>query len=398
MDVRRRSPWLGIGPSDAIWAIGLLVLGLWNVWADWASYFPEHPPHLAIDTTTTVIATLALLFRRRAPVAVVLVVGLAQFLPDLFVPTGPAFWGEWVSLLVASYSLAASQVAAIDRRVVTIPVVLATCSYLVLSWRYPAEFWHPAATLTWVGPTVLAVAAGLGIGRLRHSSVQLERRAEDAETRQQQEAERAVERERTRIARELHDVIAHSVSVMVVQASAAENVLDTDPAGARAALGHVQAAGREALEEMRLLLGVLHQDGEAGGRAPVPSLSRLDALVEPVRRSGLQVELEVRGIEDRLPPSVDVAAYRVVQEALTNALRYAPDAQVRVLVDIQPAAVQVEVHDDGTGGVRTAGTGHGLLGLRERISLHGGTLHAGPAPEGGFTVRAQVPRAGVVAP
>jgi signal transduction histidine kinase len=396
MDVRGWPHRLGIGPSDAVWAIGLFALGLWNVWADWSSYFPEFPPHLAIDTMTTTVATLALLFRRRAPVAVVVVTGLAQFGPDLFVTTGPVFWGEWVPLLVAAYSLAASEVARSDRRVVAIPIALAIVAYAVLSWRHPAEFWNPAAGLTWAGPTVLAVAAGTGIGRLRHRSVQLEQRATDAELHQREEADRAVDRERARIARELHDVIAHSVSVMVVQASAAENVLETDPVAAHKALGHVQVAGREALEEMKLLLGVLRQNGEDVGRAPVPSLRALDNLVDPVRRSGLQVDLVLDGLEDRLPPSVDVSAYRVIQEALTNALRYAPNARVRVRVEVGPARVLIEVHDDGTATARSSGDGLGLLGLRERIALHGGSLQAGPGPEGGFTVRAELPRTSVV--
>jgi signal transduction histidine kinase len=393
MDLHQVSQRLGIGWSDAAWAVGLLAAGQWNLWADWESYFADSPPHLAINTVTVSVATLVLLFRRRAPVVAVFVTGLALFVPDLVVATGPVFWGEWVPLLVASYSLASQ----VDRsRVVAfgLPLVLAVFGWLVLSWRHPEALWNLPGAVTWLGPTGLAVGAGAVIGRLRDNSRLLADHAEEVERCRQQDAEQAVERERARIARELHDVIAHSVSVMVVQASAAENVLDSDPAGARTALRHVQASGREALEEMKLLLGVLRNNGDNGdngSRTPVPSLRRLDTLVESVQRSGLRVQLELRGVEHRLPPSADVAAYRVIQEALTNALRYAPGATVRVDVDVAPSSLRIEVHDDGVAHLRPSGAGQGLLGLRERLSLHGGSLQAGPDPEGGFTVCAELP-------
>lgn len=390
MDLRQVSQRLGIGWSDAAWAVGLLAAGQWNLWADWESHFPDGPPHLAINTVTVSVATLVLLFRRRAPVVAVLVTGLALFVPDLVVATGPVFWGEWVPLLVASYSLA-SQVDRSRAVAFGLPLVLALCGWLVLSWRHPEALWNLPGAATWLGPTGLAVGAGAVIGRLRDNSRMLADHAEEVERCRQQDAERAVERERARIARELHDVIAHKVSVMVVQASAAQNVLGSDVAAAQRALEHIQTSGREAVEEMKLLLGVLRDNGETGLRAPVPSLRQLDLLVGSVQRSGLRVACEMRGGGFRLPPSVDVSAYRVVQEALTNALRYAPDAQVRVDVEIGSDVVRVEVHDDGGGRAAAAGTGYGLLGLRERISLHGGSLHAGPVPGRGFTVIAEIP-------
>jgi signal transduction histidine kinase len=391
MDLRQLSKRTGIGLSDVAWALGLLLLGQWNLWVDWDSYVVGNLPHLTIDTVTVSIATLALLFRRRAPAAVVVVTGLAQFGPDLMVATGPVFWGEWVPFLVAAYTFAASPAYRDRMRVFVLPLLLICASFAVMAWRYPEDFWHGAAAAVWIAPALLAVAAGRSIGGLRHRSQQLTRDAEEADRSRRRDAEQAVERERARIAREVHDVIAHSVSVMVVQASAAENVLGSDPAGARTALRHVQASGREALEEMKLLLGVLRNNGDDGSRTPVPGLRRLDALVESVQRSGLRVELELRGVEHRLPPSADVAAYRVIQEALTNALRYAPGATVRVEVAVAPSSLRIEVHDDGVAGRRPPGAGQGLLGLRERLSLHGGSLEAGPAPEGGFTVRAELP-------
>jgi signal transduction histidine kinase len=391
MDLRQLSERTGIGLSDVAWALGLLALGQWNLWVDWDSYVVGNPPHLAIDTVTVFVATLALLFRRRAPAVVVVITGLAQFGPDLMVATGPVFWGEWVPFLVAAYTFAASPAYRDRMRMFALPLVLICTSFAVMTWRHPEDFWHGAAAAVWIAPALLALAAGRSIGQLRHRSQQLTREAEESDRSRQRDAEQAVEWERARIARELHDVIAHSVSVMVVQASAAENVLDSDPAGARTALRHVQASGREALEEMKLLLGVLRNNGDGGSRTPVPSLRRLDTLVESVQRSGLRVELELRGVEHRLPPSADVAAYRVIQEALTNALRYAPDATVRVEVDVAPSSLRIEIHDDGAAHLRPSGAGQGLLGLRERLSLHGGSLQAGPDPEGGFTVRAELP-------
>lgn len=396
MEARQLSQRFGIGWSDAAWAVGLLVAGQWNLWADWDSYFPDHPPHLAINTVTVTLATSVLLFRRRAPVVAVVVTGLALFVPDLIVSTGPVFWGEWIPLLVASYSLAC-QVERSRLQALGLPALLAVCAWLVLSWRHPDALWNLPGAATWLGPSGIAVAAGAVIGRLRDGSQQLALHAEELEHHRQQDEARAVELERARIARELHDVIAHNVSVMVVQASAAQNVLATDVAAADQALEHVQAAGREALEEMKLMLGVLRDSGEPGSRSPSPSLQRLDVLVGSVRRSGLQVELEVHGSERRIPPSVDASAYRVVQEALTNALRYAPDARVRVSVRIGPGSVTLGIHDDGVGRVATTGEGYGLVGLRERISLHGGSLLAGPAPGGGFAVTAELPFAEAVA-
>jgi signal transduction histidine kinase len=387
MRVRTLPRRMGIGPSDALWAFGLLVMGHWNLWLDWEGYFPTSPPHLLIDSITITLACLSLLFRRRAPVSVVLVTGSTTFLPDLFVVTGPVMWGEWLPFLVAAYSLASCRHGRAD----ALSLIMGAIGYTVMNWRFPVEFGVSAEALVWFGPLVLAVVAGNVIGRLRESSVQLSREAEERERRSAAEAERAITGERQRIARELHDVIAHNVSIMVVQASAAENVLDADPSAVRAALRNVQTAGREALEEMKLLLGILRDDDEDGARAPVPSLRRLDALLEPLRESGVQVDVQAEGLDRRLPSSVDASAYRVVQEALTNALRHAPGAAVRVSVRVEEAVVKLEVFNEGNGHVAAGGPGYGLLGLRERVMVHGGHLHAAPLPEGGFAVRAELP-------
>jgi signal transduction histidine kinase len=203
-----------------------------------------------------------------------------------------------------------------------------------------------------------------------------------------------VARERVRIARELHDVVAHSVSVMVVQAGAARSVLDRDPAASVRALGAVEATGREALTEMRRLLGILRPDGEDADHSPQPSLDRLGALIARSRDAGLDVELRVEGRAGPLAPGVDLTAFRLVQEALTNALKHGGRGPARVVLRWSADLLEVEVAnriaaDPAAHGL--AGGGHGLVGMRERVALCGGELRAGPIGRG-FVVRARLPR------
>jgi signal transduction histidine kinase len=218
--------------------------------------------------------------------------------------------------------------------------------------------------------------------------------AEDAEERARRaEAARrlAVAEERARIARELHDVVAHAMSVMVLQVGAVRHGL---PPGEDAdALRGVERTGREALGEMRRLLGALRREDEAAELTPQPGMARLDALVEDVRRAGLAVRLEVDGEPVALPVALDVSAYRIVQEGLTNALKHAGGAsEARVRVSYGPGALQIEVRDDGRGPAGGDGLGHGLVGIRERVTLYGGSMTAAAAgPRGGFTLRTSLP-------
>jgi signal transduction histidine kinase len=206
----------------------------------------------------------------------------------------------------------------------------------------------------------------------------------------EEEARRAVADEQARIARELHDVIAHSVSVMVVQASAADDVFEERPDQARAALRSIEAAGREALAELRRLLAGVRPGGE--DTRPQPGLDRLDELTEPLRAAGMTVAVRREGPARSLPAGVDLSAYRIVQEALTNTLRHAQASRAEVTVRYAPDAVELHVRDDGRGGA--AGPrdgGQGIVGMRERAAMLGGTLEAGPAPEGGYRVDARLP-------
>ncbi|HET7044179.1 MAG TPA: histidine kinase [Gaiellaceae bacterium] len=231
------------------------------------------------------------------------------------------------------------------------------------------------------------VLVGTAIRTRTHEAREATRRADRLES----ERLAAVAEERARIARELHDVIAHSVSVMVVQAGAAEAVLERDPARAVGPVRAVQETGRQALVEMSRLVGLLREDGEELGLAPQPGLDALDALLGQVRESGLPVELRVEGEPQPLPLGVELSAYRIVQEALTNSLKHAGRARAVVLLRYSVDAVEVEVVDDGGGNGTGHVGGHGLAGMRERVAVFGGEFAAGRRDGGGYAVRARLP-------
>jgi signal transduction histidine kinase len=209
-----------------------------------------------------------------------------------------------------------------------------------------------------------------------------------AEREREERSRQAVLAERARIARELHDVVTHNVSVMVVQAAAGHDVFDSHPEKARQALGAVEETGRRALAELRKLLDVTH-DGD--GTTPQPGLARVEELAARVRKAGLDVELTVEGTPRDVPEAVDLSAYRIVQEALTNTLKHARASRADITVRYEEDAIEVEVTDDGVGLAGPAGDGRGLIGMRERVSLFGGELLAGAASAGGFLVRARMP-------
>ena len=240
------------------------------------------------------------------------------------------------------------------------------------------------------GPPVPEIAAWLLGDNLRTRRAylrELEARAERLEREQEESARRAAAEEQARIARELHDVLAHNVSVMVVQAAAANDVFETQPQRAREALRDIERTGRSALTELRRLLGrVRHTDF-----APQPGLSELDALVDGVRAAGLPVTLRIEGPLGDLPAGLDLSAYRIVQEALTNTLKHADASRAEVGVRRTPTTLELEILDDGVGNGTGEIGGHGLIGMRERAALVGGEVETGPRPGGGFQVRARLP-------
>jgi signal transduction histidine kinase len=217
-------------------------------------------------------------------------------------------------------------------------------------------------------------------------------RASQLQREQAAEARREVVEERTRIARELHDIVAHRVSLMTVQAGAAKTVAADDPEGALHAMEAVEQAGRQALGELRHLLGVLRPEAEVNGLGPQPGLADLPRLVDQFEEAGLVVSLTMDGVQTDLPARVDLFAYRIVQEALTNVLKHAgPSARIEVRLGIDNQRIAIEVLDNGHGATILPGSGHGIVGMRERALLLGGSLDAGPRPGGGFQVVAQLP-------
>jgi signal transduction histidine kinase len=243
----------------------------------------------------------------------------------------------------------------------------------------------------------LALVAPPAVGRLvrRHRlrARELERVAAQLERERDHQARIAVAEERTRIARELHDIVSHAVSLVAVQADAAEAALDRDPELARAPLRIVRASAQEALDEMRRLLGVLRTADAAGERDPLPGLADVPALVEAARAVGVDVRLDVSGDPVPLPQSLDLSAHRIVQEALTNARKHAPGAPVAVALRWREQELELLVRDHGPGpNGRASGDAHGLVGMRERVLLHRGELSAGAPSDGpGFEVRVVLP-------
>jgi signal transduction histidine kinase len=250
---------------------------------------------------------------------------------------------------------------------------------------------------------------------------ELSARAERLEREREQQARRAVTEERLRIARELHDVVAHSMSVIAVQSAVGGHVMDTQPEAARQALAAIESTSRSALTEMRRLLGVLRQDGEpAGSLVPAPGLADLAPLVAQVGEAGLKVWVRVDGERGPVQPGVDLSAYRIIQEALTNVIKHAAASSACVTVRYEPGSVTLEITDDGPAGpggtsrsgsgeragpgragvpgdsdAASPGTGHGIIGMRERVAVFGGEFTAGPRPGGGFRVLARLPFPGV---
>jgi signal transduction histidine kinase len=358
-------------PADVVLAAALSVLLAAMVAAR------EWPP-LAVVVPLTLLQSVPLAWRRVRPLLVLgiaVVATVAQF----------AVTGQYlpVGVLIALYT-----VAAYCQRPVAIRAALATglalAPLILVDNRLAPDRGLANAVL-------LAVAWTFGayLGELRG-------RAARAEREREAEARRAVAEEQARIARELHDVIAHNVSVMVVQAAAAGDIFDRDPQRARGALAAIEATGRQALAELRRLLGVVHPGGDAAELlAPPPGLDRLDALVGQVRAAGLTVQLRVEGARFPLSSGIDLSAYRIVQEALTNTLKHAGARRADVLVRYHTGEVELEVCDDGHGPAGDGGRpGHGLIGMRQRAALYGGSLAAGPRPGGGYAVTARFPTGG----
>jgi signal transduction histidine kinase len=297
----------------------------------------------------------------------------------------PPSLGFTFVLVAAAYSLGAhaSLRRAVAGLVVAAPVVVELSHKGKLGLAFAEHGGKEAVVLSSLGLLAFWLAGVLA--RARRRSVALAGRNAAL----QQQAEQATASERARIARELHDIVAHHLSVIVLQAAAAQK--PGRPAGP--ALKKIENSGRQALTETRRMLGVLRDPGEETGLAPQPGISELDTLAGTVRAAGLPVNLVISGDPTAVPAAVDVSVYRIVQEALTNVLKHAGPARTDVTIGCAAEAVTIEVTDHGTRepGNQPTGGGHGLAGMRERAAIFGGQFHAGPRPGGGFTVRARLP-------
>jgi len=346
---------------------------------------PDGP--LWVLVLTVLVATLPLLARRRfgfaAPAVVVVGLGVLSFVEGTVVPYS---FVTFLSVVTCSFLFGMHA----ERRHGLAGLALIMAVGAVVTRNDPE-----GATSDLVFTSIVFGAAwlgGLALGVRLEEAAEAKERAERAEREREEQARSAVAEERQRIARELHDVVAHSVSVMTVQAGGVRRLLRDDQQRERAALEQIERTGREALAEMRRLLGILRQPTDEPARAPQPGMASLGALIQQVREAGLPVDYRIRGEPRPLPPGIDVSAYRIVQEALTNALKYAGPARAEVMVSYGREVLQLEVVNDGA--VEQAGDGdpgHGLVGMQERVALYGGKLEIGPFGDRGFAVRALLP-------
>jgi signal transduction histidine kinase len=364
--------------ADLLLAGFFLVAGGLEVFVWWA---PADQGPVAVGAAFMAAMAVLLVWRRTQPLEVALAeAALVAVWSLVDVPQGSLL--PWIITIVAAYSVAAN--AGFTRSLVGLGAMWA-------SWiLYVAVTTNSMADYSFILGFVLAGwVAGIVVRANRSRAAAAEERARDADER----AKNAIADERARIARELHDVVSHSVSLMVVQAGAAEMVLAGEPERAREPLLRIQETGRDALVELKRLLGLLREADEELALSPAPSLEHLPTLLAQVQQAGLPVSLEVHGSVRALPPGVDLSAYRIVQEALTNALKHAGPARARVEIAYAEDSVSVAVLDDGPGAVaqRSPSGGFGLVSVRERVAVHGGQLSAGPRPEGGYAVRATLP-------
>ena len=375
----RRHPRL----VDGVLAVVLAFSGLATVFA--RGDIRASPLQIAI--------AIPVVFRRQYPVgafAASLVVGGLQVLLGFRPNTGD------LAIVVLLYTLAAY----CPRRVSRNGLILCLLGSAVAMIRWePTPFdlpsWIMVGSIIFGGPAVIAWALGDSMRTRRAYYAALEDRAARLERERDAQAQIAAAAERARIARELHDVIAHNVSVMVVQADGASYALDRSPERARRALSAISSTGRQALDEMRQMLGVLRSADERSGVAPIPGIGQLDELLDQTRASGLAVSFSVQGVPSPLPSGVALAAYRTVQESLTNVRKHGgPAARAQVLLRYCEDALVLTISDDGRGAAALSdGAGHGLIGMRERVAVYGGTLEAGPRPGGGYRVTARLPLA-----
>jgi signal transduction histidine kinase len=382
--------------ADVLLAVALLALALlsFGVTSSLFAGDPQNPvPDSAWNTLGLVGIILPLALRRRFPLSVLLVATTTYVVYVVVLGPFVELFVTVVALSVAVYSASAHSRARLRNALCAVCLVgIIGVVVLYNPLGFPLDY----RLLTVLVDVALfcalwSLGAALGAGRRR--ARELLQRTVELEHEREENARRAVFDERVRIARELHDVVAHHVSMMGVQAGAARVVLDRDPVKTRHALASIETSSRQAVVELHRLLGFLRQAGDPADLAPQPGLGQLYELAASMSGPELTVDVRVEGEQRLVAPTVDVSAYRIVQEALTNTLKHAGASRVDVHLRYWPGELEIEVVDDGrgNGGAPPGPGGLGLIGMRERVALHGGQLAAGFAPGGGFTVRVKLP-------
>jgi signal transduction histidine kinase len=390
--LRRHPTWV-----DGFWAVVLLGISVAS------GTTPQENSdsgigQLAVTLPITLLLCLVIALRRRLPEPMLILavsMAVAQLVLDM--PLAPADF----ALLVITYTVASNGTRWASRLALTGGLLAAPLAQLRWPEEHQSAVEQVAIVIFQTVPFALAWVLGDSLRTRRAYFAQLEERAARLEKEREAQAKVAVAAERARIARELHDVVAHNVSVMVVQADGAAYVLDSAPDQAKKALEIISGTGRQALAEMRRLLGVLRtgEHQESGEYVPQPDVEQLDELIEQCRGSGLPVDFKIEGTPRPLPSGVELTAYRIVQEALTNTRKHGgPNAGASVRLVYFDDGLGLLVEDDGKGAPHELyeeggvdGQGHGLIGMRERIGMVGGTLDAGPRPGGGFRISALLP-------
>lgn len=343
------------------------------------------------------VATVPLAWRRRAPLHVAVAVSAALLAGGLLFPDHQASFQGFLASIVALYSVSA-YAEGNDRILGAAAVAASLAGYQLADVLRGNDIGEMPGI--WL-PYLVAFALGRARGWQLGESRQLRHRAAELERERDEKARLAVAEERARIARELHDIVAHSLSIVVVQTAAVRRRLREERPREAETLDGVEATARQALQEMRRLLGILRTEEDSPALAPQPGMAEVDRLVTQMRAAGLDVDLCVNGNPRPIPPGVDLVAYRIVQESLVNVLKHAGAVQASVVASYDDSSLALAITNTGlragdaaTASASAGGPGHGLIGMRERVALYGGSFESGRAGDGGFTVRARLPLGG----
>jgi signal transduction histidine kinase len=364
-------------PIDIAISAGVVILGLTEILGD-ARYSPR-----GVWIGAILVTAVSLLFRRRFPLPVLVVVlAMVGLTSSLESPTDPTYW--FLAAIVASHA-----VGAYPRQAEAVAGLVLVLTYFAVGALLDDQTVGDVLFVWILFGGIWTV--GRLLERRTNEAARLERQTRVLEQEREQRAREAIAEERARIARELHDIVAHGVSTMVLQVGGVRRRLTPDQEAELDVLKNVEETGRRSLVEMHRMLGIMRHADNGALLAPQPGLARLGDLAESMRASGLPVEVTVEGEQVELPSGLDLSAFRIIQEALTNTLKHAGPARANVTVAYRPGSVELEVLDDGGGSANGDGGGHGLVGMRERVALFDGSLETGARPEGGYRVHARLP-------